>query len=244
MNMETKPVIRIEMAGSVTSFRYPHFTQGYQPTFDMPPPSTIYGHICSAIGDLIDPRGWQFGYSFTHTGKFVDYKEHLHFDDPIQPFPFDRELLFNPRLVLYITELGLLDALRQPHYSLVLGRSQDLITYCSVEQVNLVRATAGYFEGTLLPLDMIPRLNKTAIAVTMPRYIDARRRVQWGNYGMLLEIAVYPPPIDSSVLDLDDEEPGLQFEGDDFQLWVDPDFVHPKNKSLKRAVWLHSFLEE
>lgn len=242
--MEIKPVIRIEMAGSVTSFRYPHFTQGFQPTFEMPPPSTIYGHICSAVGDLIDPKGWQFGYHFTHAGKFVDYKEHLHFDDPIQPFPFDRELLFNPRLVLYITNLELLAALRTPYYGVVLGRSQDLMTYLSVQVIELIQAERAYFEQTLLPLDLAPRLNKTTIAVTMPRYADKRRRVQWGSYAMLLDTALYPPSVDTSYPNWDDEEPALQFEGDNLKLWVDPDVSYRKDASLKRGVWLHSFVED
>lgn len=241
--METKPVIRIEMAGAVTSFRYPHFTQGYQPTFELPPPSTIYGHICSAVGEFIEPEGWQFGYHFTHAGKFVDYKEHLHFEDPIQPFPFDRELLFNPRMVLYITRLDLLEAFRNPRYSVVLGRSQDLMTYLSVKPIELVRTERAFFEQTLLPLELAPRLNKTVIAVTMPRYVDHRRRVQWGTYGLLLDTALYPSPA-MSLPDWDDEDTGLQFEGDDIELWVDPDVKYRKDPSLKRAVWLHSFTED
>jgi CRISPR-associated protein Cas5t len=241
--METKPVLRIEMAGAVTSFRYPHFTQGYQPTFELPPPSTIYGHICSAVGEVIAPEHWQFGYHFTHAGKFVDYKEHLHFEDPIQPFPFDRELLFNPRMVLYVTRLDLLEAFRNPRYSVVLGRSQDLMTYLSVKRIELVRAERAFFEQTLLPLDLAPRLNKTVIAVTMPRYVDRRRRVQWGAYGMLLDTALYPPLSASSLPEWGDEEMGLHFEGNDVELWVDPDVIYRKDPSLMRAVWLHSFVE-
>src|SRR3972149_12287403 len=97
-------LVKVVAEGLITSFRYPHFAWQKQPTFEIPPPSTIYGHICSAVGDWLPPDLLQivrFGYHFTHEGKFVDYKEHLHFGDPIQPFPFDRELLFNPRLTLY-----------------------------------------------------------------------------------------------------------------------------------------------
>lgn len=244
MNADIKPVLKIELAGSVTSFRYPHFTQGYQPTFEMPPPSTIYGHVCSAVGDLIEPQGWQFGYHFTHRGKFVDYKEHLHFDDPIQPFPFDRELLFDPHLTLYITRLDLEDAFRNPHYTVILGRSQDLMTVRSIKRMELKRAERAFFEHTLLPLEFAPRLNRTSVAVTMPRYIDRRRRVRWGSYAMLLDTAIYPPPIDSAYSDFDeDEEPALQYEGDQFDIWIDPEVSYPKDRALKRAVWLHSFVD-
>lgn len=250
--MDTMPVIKIEMAGTVTSFRYPHFTQGMHPTFEMPPPSTIYGHLCSAVGDWVAPEGLRFAYRFTHEGKFVDYKEHLHFSDPIQPFPFDRELLFNPHLTLYINHLELLDALHTPHYPVVLGRSQDLMTYLSVEVVELQRATEGYFDHTLLPLEMAPRLDRGVIAVTMARFIDRQRRPQWGTYALLAETAIWPPPKpevdDWFTEDADVSSNDWQFEGDDtrFELWIDPDknATHPKFPHLQRLIWFHSFVED
>jgi len=168
-SQHTLSVLRVEMVGTVTSFRYPHFVQGFQPTFEMPPPSTIYGHICGAVGDYIPPNSVRFGYRFTHEGKFIDYQEHLHFDDPVQPFPFNRELLYNPKLTLYLDNLDLRDAFLSPYYSVILGRSQDLMTYVSVQVVELVRAETAYFEHTLLPLEMSPRLREATIAVTMPR---------------------------------------------------------------------------
>lgn len=240
------PVIKLEMQGMVTSFRYPHFTQGFQPTFEMPPPSTIYGHLCSAAGEYIDPHGWEFGYHFSHAGKFVDYKEHLHFEDPIQPFPFDRELLFKPILTLYITKLNLWEALHAPFYTVALGRSQDLMSYVSIQRVDLIKRQEGYFENTLLPMTMAPRLGRRTISITMPRFIDPRRQVQWGNYAMLLDRAVWPRPIEANLYKEFDEEQDdnpLVLEGDDTSVWVDPlSPDHPQNTDLKRVVWLHSFV--
>jgi CRISPR-associated protein Cas5t len=242
----TKTVLKIEMGGSVTSFRYPHLMQGRQPTYEMPPPSTIYGHICSAAGNWVDLATLEFGYHFTHEGKFVDFKEHLHFGDPIQPFPFDRELLFNPRLTLYVTPASLLDAFRHPHFAVVLGRSQDLMTYRSVRVVRLQRAERAYFEHTLLPLYMGPRLQGAMITVTMARYVDPRRRPAWGTYTLLRDAAIWPPLPESSSSDLDEGE-GWLFEGDDqtVDLWVDPESPnHRKATDLKRAIWFHRFTDE
>jgi CRISPR-associated protein Cas5t len=239
---QTLPVLRVEIVGTVTSFRYPHFAQGFQPTFEMPPPSTIYGHICSAVGDYIPAASIQFGYHFTHDARFIDYQEHLHFDDPVQPFPFNRELLYNPRLTLYLTDVGLIDAFRSPHYPVVLGRSQDLMTYRSVEIVDLIRADEAYFEHTLLPLEMAPRLRESTIAVTMPRYIDPRRQPSWGSYALLQRRALWPQ---QQVADPWDDADGLAFEQDaPVTLWVDPhspaDSKHPE---ARRAIWFHSFTE-
>lgn len=244
---ERLPVIKLEMQGMVTSFRYPHFTQGYQPTFEMPPPSTIYGHLCSAVGDYINPIGWQFGYSFSHEGKFVDYMEHLHFDDPVQPFPFNRELLFKPQLTLYITKLDLGSALHQPFYTVTLGRSQDLMRYIRIQQVDLIRHHEGYFENTLLPMDMAPRLGQRTVSVTMPRFINPRRQVQWGVYAMLLERAIWPRQTEPNlyaVFDEEEEESPLMMESDNTSVWIDPTSPdHPRISGLKRAVWLHSFVD-
>lgn len=241
----TLPVVRVEMAGLVTSFRYPHFAQGFQPTFEMPPPSTIYGHICSAVGNYLTSEALaalRFGYHFTHAGKFIDYQEHLHFDDPVQPFPFNRELLYHPVLTLYLTDLSLYAAFRSPHFPVVLGRSQDLMTYRKVEIVELVAAQTAYFEHTLLPLTMSPRLREPTITVTMPRYIDPRRRVQWGQYSLLQRRALWPQEAVRD--DFDEADEGLSFEGDEIALWIDPTTPpDPKRPEAKRAVWLHSFVE-
>jgi len=43
-------VLKVVAEGPITSFRYPHFMQQIHPSFQMPPPATIYGHISSALG--------------------------------------------------------------------------------------------------------------------------------------------------------------------------------------------------
>lgn len=246
MEAETLPVLKVEITGRVTSFRYPHFTQGVQPSFEMPPPSTIYGHICSAVGDWLPPdllEAVRFGYHFTHNGKFVDFKEHLHFRDPIQPFPFDRELLFNPHLTLYLTEPEFFEPFfKTPRFPVVLGRSQDLMTYRSIKTIFLEKVDAGYFEHTLLPLEMAARLGVGTIAVTMARYIDPRRRPAWDAYALLTEGAALYPPEETP----DPYEESLIFEGDEeTELWVDPHTPpHRKYPDRKRLVWLHKFVED
>ena len=249
--MDIRDVIKVELGGEVTSFRYPHFTQGYQPTYEMPPPSTIYGHICSTFGGYLPAERLnrlQFGYSFKHAGKFIDYKEHLHFDDPIQPFPFDRELLFRPQLTLYLTDMSLRDSFQNPHYMVILGRSQDLMTYMNIEQIQLRREERGYFEHTLLPVWMAPRLARNVTVATMARYIDPSRRPHWQTYALLQDVAIWPPisSEESEAMD-EDEVEDLMLEGDEkrIEIWIDPTSPeYPKQPGLKRAVWLHRFTGE
>src|SRR5947209_20589162 len=109
-------VLKVVTEGLTTSFRRPHFMHGIQPTFRMPPPATIYGHLCSALGEVIPPQGIAFAYHFTARTGFVDI-EHTHIlsisrgellgtiyrkglEGGINPFT--REFLFRPRLTLYL----------------------------------------------------------------------------------------------------------------------------------------------
>jgi len=178
-------VLKVVGEGLTTSFRYPHFMQGVHPTFEMPPPATIYGHICSALGEWVSPEGVEFAYHFTYQGSFADV-EHVHVLVPTSGKvpdsslpkalegivnPFKRTLLFKPRLVLYINRPDWEEAFRSPRYAVVLGRSQDLFTYTSVSVVELVRAGRAYFEHTLAPYRMALQAGQGYV-VLMPRFLD------------------------------------------------------------------------
>lgn len=250
----TMQALRIELEGEVTSFRYPHFMWGIQPTFEMPPPATIYGHICSAVGTWIDPASVRFAYHFTHCGKFADL-EHVHTDSTIAPatprqrqryasqgyddvrrygessvIPFSRELLFRPRLVLYLDRPDLAPAFRRPRYAVVLGRSQDLCTYPpgAVQVVSLERWEQVYYEHTLLPLALARNIER-GVTVFMPRYIayEQGRQPHFAQYLMLNERVV--PQHDHERLTRGAE-------------WCDP--AAPMVRGHGRAVVWHSFVEQ
>jgi CRISPR-associated protein Cas5t len=71
-----KRVAKVTVEAPVVSFRYPHFLIGRQPTFDMPPPSTIFGHVASALGHW--PRQpLRFAYAFRKRSRAQDL-EHQH----------------------------------------------------------------------------------------------------------------------------------------------------------------------
>lgn len=236
--MVTMQALKIEVAGAVTSFRYPHFMHQKQPTFEMPPPATIYGHICSAVGEWYDPRGLRFAYHFTYTAKVTDY-EYIHvLDNGVDKVtPFEREMLFQPRLTLYLNQPALLPAFRSPRYTVVLGRSQDLCTYTSVGEVTLEQSERAYYEATLLPYSMATRI-KRGVVVLMPRYVDYynHRQPVFARYLMLPGRAIDDPTErrPNSVLHYVDEQSRLH--------WVDP--TVKDERSLARGVAWHSFLED
>jgi CRISPR-associated protein Cas5t len=179
-------VLRVVAEGTVTSFRYPHFLQGVQPTYELPPPATLYGHICSALGELVAPESFRMAIHFEHGGKFIDY-EHTHMfgrKGENKLSPTRRELLFRPCLTLYVDRPEWQDAFRHPRFALTLGRSQDLMSYREVKVITLQSAAAGYLEHTLIPLDSAVR-PPSLVALTMPRYLTPDRVVIWGQYAMI-----------------------------------------------------------
>lgn len=219
-------VLKVIAEGLTTSFRYPHFMQQIHPTFPMPPPATIYGHIASALGKWFDPAGVKFAYHFTYASKVKDI-EHIIVLSPKtgklfkgsdipkvlegNVNPFDRELLFQPRLTLYINRPEWESAFRSPRYAVVLGRSQDLFTYTDVEVLELAQSPHAYFEHTLLPYSATRYTNR-GFALLMPRYLDYIRKRQptFARYFVVQER-------------LDSETDFLWFGEKSEQLyWIDP----------------------
>ena len=250
--------VRVEAEGPTTSFRYPHFMVGRQPTFRMPPPATIYGHICSAVGEFLEPAGLRFSYVFRIGGSGDDL-ELLHIatvgrgqisqlggipknlDVTTNVMP--REVLFQPRLTLYVTaDDARLDrlwhAFREPRYVVTLGRSQDLMAYRRVDIIDLVEQPNAYVEATLLPWSFRPRTTD-GIGVTMPRFIDPqdRRNVVWSPFVMLdgrahVSKEVGAPP----------QARRVTRAGEDERWWVDPDTLEVEGD--RRAVVWHGFRAE
>ncbi|HOG46832.1 MAG TPA: CRISPR-associated protein Cas5 [Anaerolineae bacterium] len=238
-------VLKVVAEGLTTSFRYPHFMQAVHPTFEMPPPATIYGHICSALGEWVSPEGIEFAYQFTHQGIFDDM-EHVHVltagsgklpgtDLPkaLQGAvnPFVRSLLFRPRLVLYINRPEWEAAFRSPHYAVVLGRSQDLFTYTSVRVVELTRADRAYFQHTLAPYRMA-LLGARGYVVLMPRFLDYEngRSPSFARYLLLKERVHTSDYVRFAGLPVDSE------------YWVDPETEEDSGAHLGLA--FHTFVGE
>lgn len=64
-------VAKVTIEAPVVSFRYPHFLIGRQPSFDVPPPSTVFGHIASALGEW-PTMPIEFAYAFYSRGRARD----------------------------------------------------------------------------------------------------------------------------------------------------------------------------
>ena len=193
-------VLKVVAEGLTTSFRYPHFMQGVHPSYEMPPPATIYGHICSALGEWFEPAGVEFAIHFTFQAIAEDL-EHIHVLTPAtgkmpgrtdpkalegQVNPFRRTLLFRPKLILYLNRPEWKPFFLSPRYPVCLGRSQDLFTYTQITEVKLFQTSNVYFEHTLAPYSFARR-SGTGVVVLMPRFLDysQHRFPTFGRYVVL-----------------------------------------------------------
>jgi CRISPR-associated protein Cas5t len=246
-------VLRVTIEAPVTSFRYPHFLVGRQPSYHMPPPSTIYGHIGSALGELPDPRSFQFAYDFRFTGRCSDL-EHQHITTPGgQAFTLDgnkyptsvqatvqphlRDFLFKPRLVLYVNRCDWADAFKAPAFCVILGRSQDLASVTKVEEIELEQKNGAYFEHTLLPFSYRPYV-ALGTTVLMPRFIGPppERRAHFDRFITLHQERLFV----GTFTNPDGVARSRRMLGDSRERawWVDPD--SQADREVQRAVIFHS----
>lgn len=253
--------LRVEIYAPVTSFRYPFFVVGRQPTYALPPPSTVLGHCASALGRWPD-EAWRAGFSFglffsfrsrtsdlehEHIAKALGAKSRTEVPSPEGPLrattevtvqPVVRDFLFDTRLTLYLVvepeeRLGELEAaFRAPAHTVVLGRSQDLAEVVAVERVQLERPARARLERTLLPAVVRPCL-RSGTMLLLTRYIGPapERKVEFAQYIALGEPAFFGPDADPATAFLRAEGVALD------ALWCDPSIRD--EEQYPRGVWLH-----
>lgn len=243
-------VVRVVVHAPVTSFRHPFFVTGRQPTFDVPPPSTIHGHCASALGAWPDPQQFFFGIHFSYRSRGRDL-EHQHITEALGSSrlripvsggearattgvtvqPVVRDFLFDVRMTLYLPP-ALADAFRRPAYPVIIGRSQDLAEVVAVEEIELARSDRVRLEHTLLP-QSARRCVRLGTTVLLSRYIEPPpdRHVSFAQYISLHEpvfLGGDPAPARAFVR--------VQgFELDD--LWADPGITD--EEGYPRGVWIH-----
>lgn len=146
-------VIRVHITGWVSSFRNPLFITGFQPTLPLPPLSAIYGMLTAAKGEWVTPHDAAIGFVFKSTGKAIDLETIYQFSGKLDAKSNinRREFHVQPELYLYTPEIWLREVFERPCYSLLLGRSSDLATVKSIEQIELESRTETTYQNTLLP---------------------------------------------------------------------------------------------
>jgi CRISPR-associated protein Cas5t len=153
---------RITMSSWTASFRYPNLISGYQPSLPVPPLSTIYGLISAAAGRYKSAYDLAVGYIFRFEHQAIELETIYQFNKKSAPLTtksniIRRQILFDNTLWLYLTDGKAAEFFLKPHYQLLLGRSSDLATVCSVKEIELQKLDElKDLKGTMVPMANIP----------------------------------------------------------------------------------------
>ncbi|UJS18809.1 MAG: type I-B CRISPR-associated protein Cas5b [Candidatus Jettenia sp.] len=149
-------VLRVHIRGWTASYRVPIFMMGDQPTFKIPPFSTVYGIISAAVGRFITSMDTGVGVVAFSENKANDLEKihSLTKKFTITPSkPIRREFLHSVDVFLYLTEKNYQHAFENPYYPILLGRSSDLGYVKKVKIITLQQTNEAEFRGTLLPFE-------------------------------------------------------------------------------------------
>ena len=153
--------LRVDVSAMTASFRYPMFVVSYQPTYTVPPISTIFGLLSAAKGSKVNLTDMNVGYIFTSKCKAVDLErvhEYGYKSEKKPPQRFgtnilQREFLYDCHLTLYLSDTNFAKYLRNPAYTLLLGRQTDLAVVKEITSVNLKWETNVEINNTFVPFD-------------------------------------------------------------------------------------------
>lgn len=152
---------RVKISSWTSSFRYPNVISGYQPTLEVPPISTVLGLINACAGAYLEHGDTMIGYYFEYGSKAADLETIYQFEadkgvpkNKVKSNVLRREFLHDCTLYLYLNDPAIVDYLRHPHYSILMGRSNDLATIEKIEEVELHEVeNACKIKGQVIPFN-------------------------------------------------------------------------------------------
>jgi CRISPR-associated protein Cas5t len=154
---------RIRLSSWTASFRYPNLISGFQPTLDVPPISTVLGLINSAAGQYIEYSDLLIGYYFEYGAKAIDLETIYQIElktTKLGAYPsnltksniINREFLYDCQLYIYVQDKKIIEYFQKPYYSLILGRSGDLVSVDAIEEVELAEnISPNNIKGQVVP---------------------------------------------------------------------------------------------
>ncbi|MCL4436944.1 MAG: CRISPR-associated protein Cas5 [Thaumarchaeota archaeon] len=150
--------LHIVMEGLTASFRYPLVISGTQISTPMPAYSTILGLISACVGRIVTQKDTDIGFEFRSKSLDLELErtERLQLKrGALKPHSegqgiSKRQVHFEPKLDLYLTNTQFRSAFESPVSTPCLGRSQDLMWIKDVREVDLSSTAKGAIGPTLL----------------------------------------------------------------------------------------------
>lgn len=153
---------RIKISSWTSSFRYPNIISGFQPTLLVPPISTVLGILNACAGKYLVHNELSLGYYFEYGSKSVDLETIYQVELDSKNIPKNqvksnvirREFLFDNNLYLYLIDSELVEYIRHPYYSILLGRSSDLASIDFIDEIELQKVgNANKVKGQIVPFN-------------------------------------------------------------------------------------------
>jgi len=130
---------------------------GFQPTLPVPPVSTVIGIISSAMGKPFFPSSEKIGFVFQAKSKTVDLETIYQMGrslTQIKSNVIKREFLSDTNLFVYTDQEEIYSAFEKPYFPLLLGRSGDLATVESRDELEIQeKELLSNLKGTVIPFD-------------------------------------------------------------------------------------------
>ena len=135
-----------------------------QMTLPCPPYSCLLGLISTCAGKVVRPSDTRIGYEFSRVSESRDLERTDRFEltragqlreQSKGKGIIYRQVHFKPSLDLYLTNLNLSEAFRNPVATPCLGRSQDVCWITKVETVELTPAASGMIGSTMIRSNLI-----------------------------------------------------------------------------------------
>ena len=171
--------VHAHLEGYTAFFRVNWTITASQLTLPCPSYANLLGLISGCSGKVVRPNDTRIGYEFNHTSegeelektnRFRNKNGYLREQEKGQSI-MRRQIHFKPTLDLYLTNLDLAEAFRNPVATPTLGRSQDLCWITKVEEVSLTPVPSGKIGSTLIS-------NRLLTGYISPEIVNC---VEWFN---------------------------------------------------------------
>jgi CRISPR-associated protein Cas5t len=152
---------RITICGDTASFRRTTAHVGRQPSYKVPPVTTILGLLSAAKGELVNMQDIFLAYHFSYRGTGEDLEKLNEVGNAAKTIParitksniITREFLYDCCLTIYTTNMEFEKHFREPMYTLLLGRQNDLAYTTEIKEVELIAKQNILVEKTVIPYD-------------------------------------------------------------------------------------------
>lgn len=206
-----------KLVSDTASFVYPNMLVGRQPTYLIPPLSTIYGMLLSAAYEDFDDSEIKVGFLFYSEGETVDVVSVINSmkrgEKQVKTNVCTKEWLSNVRLELYImseNEIILekfLLWLIAPKNRLFMGSSEHFVDPIKSKYVNCIKKPKKYLAGPgLYPVSWTKYTNGMKTVERMSYYIvpPERKRILKSEFLLLLDTQELSPEFEQDKDNLGD----------------------------------------